>query len=422
MTMEAVLFKNRKPDRALTFDEYRKQGGYETLRKVVGKVPPGEIVETVIESGLRGRGGAGFATGRKWSFLPKEGEGERYIVCNGDEMEPATYKDRVLVEANPHILVEGIILTAYANRVGESFIFIRNLYDRAASLLEEAIADARKAGFLGDNILSSSFSTDIKVHRSAGRYICGEETALLNALEGVRPNPRYRPPYPAIEGLWRSPTIINNIETLSNIPGIVANGAGWFQNLALTEEGDGTKLFCVSGKVERRECFELPMGVTLGDLIENHCGGMMGKKKFKAAIPGGASTKFLTADHLGVPLDFKHVADAGSRLGTGGVVVLDEGTCMVAVTLNLINFFARESCGWCTPCREGLPYVKDLLWRIENGEGRMGDVELLRDHVDYCMHAFCALAPGAVEPLESLLRLFGDEVKEHITKGKCPFE
>lgn len=418
--MEQVLFKNRKPERPLTFQEYCEQGGYEALKKAMNMAPE-EIVTVVKDSSLKGRGGAGFPTGVKWTFLPKE-IGDRYIIANCDEMEPGTYKDRILLEANPHILIEGILITAFALSVKESFIFIRRAYSYAASLLEKAIEEARLKGFLGKNILGTSFSTEIKVHLSAGRYICGEETALINALEGIRPNPRARPPYPAAKGLWQQPTVVNNVETLSNIPGIVMNGSDWFKDLAATPEGAGTKLFCVSGRVNRSECFELPIGIPLRELVETHCQGMKNGTKFKACIPGGTSTPYMAAEHLDVPLDFDAVEKAGSRLGTGAVIVFDENDCLVDATWNLMKFFARESCGWCTPCRNGLPYIKHLLSKIEMGQGKMDDVEILREHVHYLEYAFCAFAPGAIGPLEGLLRLFEKEIKDHIHQGRCPFK
>ncbi len=418
--MEQVLLKNRKPERPLTFQEYREQGGYEALKKAVNMAPE-EIITVVKDSGLKGRGGAGFPTGVKWTFLPKK-IGKRYIIANCDEMEPGTYKDRVLLEANPHILIEGILITAFALSVKESFIFIRRAYSYVASLLEKAIEEARAEGFLGKNILGTPFSTEIKVHLSAGRYICGEETALINALEGIRPNPRARPPYPAAKGLWQQPTVVNNVETLSNIPGIVMNGSDWFKDLAASPEGAGTKLFCVSGRVNRSECFELPIGIPLRELVETHCQGMKNGTKFKACIPGGTSTPYMAAEHLDVPLDFDAVEKAGSRLGTGAVIVFDENDCLVDATWNLMKFFARESCGWCTPCRNGLPYIKYLLSKIEMGQGSMDDIEILKEHVHYLEYAFCAFAPGAIGPLEGLLRLFEEEIKDHIHQGRCPFK
>ena len=419
--MEPILLRYERAGHCPTLDEYRADGGFEALATALAGMSPDAVQQAVIDSGLRGRGGAGFPTGRKWSFVPRNLPGPRYLICNADEMEPGTYKDRVLLEQNPWPLIEGMALACYALGVGHAFIFIRHGYERAAANLRRVMAEARRAGFLGENILGSGFNLELDVHQSAGRYICGEETALINALEGVRANPRAKPPFPAVKGLWGQPTVVNNVETLANIPAIIARGPAWWKALAATPEAAGSKLFCVSGHVANPECFELPLGITLGEIIDGPCGGMRPGSGFKACIPGGASTPFLTADHWGVAMDFDPVAKAGSRLGTGGIIVFDQNTCMVGVTLNLIRFFARESCGWCTPCREGLPFVRHILEKIENGSGNAGDMDILREHVHYLNYAFCALAPGAMGPLEGLLRLFEDEVREHITKGKCPF-
>jgi NADH-quinone oxidoreductase subunit F len=336
-------------------------------------------------------------------------------------MEPGTYKDRVLLEANPYSLVEGMTLAAYALGCRHAFIFIRRGYETAAGNLRRAIAEAEAAGLLGENIQGSSFSCTLDVHVSAGRYICGEETALMNALEGKRANPRSKPPFPAVKGLWGGPTIVNNVETLANLPAIIRHGPAWFKGLARNPEGAGTKLFCVSGYVREPVCVELPLGITLREVIDGPCGGMRPGSTFKACLPGGASTPYFTAAHLDVPLDFDPVARAGSRLGTGGIVVFDQDTCLVAATLNLVTFFARESCGWCTPCREGLPFVRQLLTEIEEGQGTEEHLAILREHVHLLNYAFCALAPGAMGPVEGLLRHFEEELREHLILGRCPF-
>lgn len=418
--MEQVLFRHNRPGRCVTFAEYRAEGGFAALEKALSGMSPNDVQQVVIDANLRGRGGAGFPTGKKWSFVPRDIPGPRYLICNCDEMEPGTYKDRILLEANPYSLVEGMTLAAYAIGVAHAFIFIRRGYEEAAENCRRAIAEAKEAGLLGKNILGSGFSLDLDVHQSAGRYICGEETALMNALEGRRANPRSKPPFPAVKGLWGRPTVVNNVETLANIPAIVANGAAWFKGLARISEAAGTKLFCVSGHVNNAACFELPLGMSLGEIIDGPCGGMLPGREFKACIPGGASTPFFTREHWNVPMDFDAVARAGSRLGTGGIVVFDRNTCMVAATLNLVSFYARESCGWCTPCREGLPFVKDVLARIEAGAGREEHIAILREHVQYLNYAFCPLAPGAMGPVEGLLRLFEDEIREHIVLGRCP--
>ncbi|MBI2353714.1 MAG: NADH-quinone oxidoreductase subunit NuoF [Deltaproteobacteria bacterium] len=419
--MKRILLGYERAGQCLTFDEYSGNNGFAALRKALGEMSPAQVQQTVIDSGLRGRGGAGFPTGKKWSFVPRDLPGPRYLICNADEMEPGTYKDRVLLEQNPHLLIEGMLLACYALGVEHAFIFVRRGYELAAENLRQGIAAAHRAGLLGRNILGSGFSLELDIHQSAGRYICGEETALINALEGVRANPRVKPPFPAVKGLWGQPTVVNNVETLANIPAIIARGPAWWRGLAATPEAAGPKLFCISGHVANTECFELPLGMTLGEIIDGPCGGMRPGSRFKACIPGGASTPYFTREHWGVAMDFDPVARAGSRLGTGGIIVFDQTTCMVGATLNLIRFFARESCGWCTPCREGLPFVRHILERIENGRGKTDDIEILREHVRYLNYAFCALAPGAMGPLEGLLRLFGDEVKEHIVRGKCPF-
>ncbi|HAD03933.1 MAG TPA: NADH-quinone oxidoreductase subunit NuoF [Desulfuromonas sp.] len=417
-----ILFNNRRPGVTNFLAEYQANGGYTALRQALKGLTPEAVRETVKASGLRGRGGAGFATGLKWSFFPVDSPGEKYLVCNADEMEPGTYKDRILLEADPHQLVEGMVLSAWALHIPHGYIYLRGEYEQVRRNLGRAIAEGYAAGFLGKNILGSGCDFDLHLHPSAGRYICGEETAQLNALEGKRPNPRSKPPFPAIKGLFDAPTVINNVETLANIPHIVLGGADWFKSLAAYPEGAGTKLFGLSGHLNRTECFELPIGITLREVIEVG-GGMKNGRKFKAAQPGGASTPFLTADHLDVRLDFAPLEQVGSRFGTAGVTVYDETVCMVAATLNLTRFFARESCGWCTPCRDGLPYVCWLLEEIEAGTATPDDIENLRGQIrNINGRSFCALAMGAMGPVESLLRLFGDEVEEHIKRGKCPFK
>jgi NADH-quinone oxidoreductase subunit F len=419
--MESILLPPNRPDTPVSFADYCAAEGFEALKRALRELAPLELQQLVIDSGLRGRGGAGFPTGKKWSFVPRDLPGPRYLICNSDEMEPGTYKDRVLLEHNPWLLVEGLILAAYVLGVHHAFIFIRRGYETPARNLRLALAEAERAGFLGDNILGSGFSLKIDLHVSAGRYICGEETALMNALEGRRANPRSKPPFPAVKGLWGGPTVVNNVETLSNIPSIVRKGPEWFRGLAVLPEAAGNKLFCFSGHVRNRVCVELPLGITLGEILDGPAGGMDSGRKFKACIPGGASTPFFTPQHLSVPMEFDSVAKAGSRLGTGAVIFFDERTCMVAATLNLVSFYARESCGWCTPCREGLPFVREVLTRIEHGKGEPEDIEILREHVKFLSFSFCPLAPGAMGPVDGLLRHFEEEIREHIAKRCCPF-
>ncbi len=420
--MEQPLFQHNKPGRCVTFNEYRDEGGFSALQKALKELSPKQVEQAVSDSGLRGRGGAGFPTGKKWSFVPRDLPGPRWLICNCDEMEPGTYKDRVLLEANPYSLLEGIVLASYAIGVRHAFIFIRRGYETATANLQRGIDECLAAGLLGDNILGSGFSCKIDVHSSAGRYICGEETALMNALEGKRANPRAKPPFPAVKGLWGGPTVVNNPESLANLPGIISKGPEWFKALARTDEAAGMKLFCISGHVVNRSCFELPLGMPLGEIIEGPCGGMRPGSRFKACLPGGASTPYFSAEHWQVPMDFDPVAKAGSRLGTGGIVVFDQDTCLVAATLNLVRFYARESCGWCTPCREGLPYVVHVLETIEAGKGSREHIAILQDHVKMLNHAFCALAPGAMGPVQGLLNNFMDELEEHIDKQRCPFK
>ena len=420
-TYPQALFKNRRPGETVLLPEYEKSGGYQGLRDAL-QMPPSQVCDVIKASALRGRGGAGFPTGIKWSFFPADAPGEKYLVCNGDEMEPGTYKDRQLLLADPHQLVEGMVIAAYAMQTPVGYIFLRYAYEDCAQRVERAIDEAVAAGYLGKNILGSGFNLELHVHRSAGRYILGEETALLNGLEGRRPNPRSKPPFPAQSGLFGKPTNVNNVETLANVPHILANGVMWFHDLALNPESAGTKLFGLSGHLNRPECFELPLGITLREVVEEVGGGVRGGKKFKACLPGGASTPYLTAEHLDLMMDFDPLEAVNSRLGTAGVTVFDEDTCMVAVTRNLNQFFARESCGWCTPCRDGLATVSWLLDRIEFGRATMDDLAMFKDQVrNISGRSFCALAEGAMGPVEALLRLFEDEIVDHIKRGGCPF-
>lgn len=347
----------------------------------------------------------------------------KYLVANADEMEPGTFKDRLLLEGNPHMLLEGMILAAYAIQANESFIFLRWAYKVAAKALEKAIGEAYAAGYLGRNILGSAFSLEMHVHVSVGRYMCGEETGLLNALEGKRATPRAKPPFPQTSGLFGKPTIVNNVETLCYVPHIVNRGAEWFKGLSHTDEG-GTKIYGASGRVKRPGTWELPLGTPLREILEEHAGGMLDGYRFRGALPGGASTDFLTEEHLDLPMDFSNVAKAGSRLGTGTVIVLDDKTCPVGFVHNLEKFFAQESCGWCTPCRDGLPWVAKTLQALEEGRGKPEDLEILSFHTTYLGpgNTYCALAPGAMEPLQSALKYFRDDFERHIREGGCFFK
>lgn len=417
-----ILLANRKPDRILTLEEYKLHDGYAALEDALANLKPKEVTQKIDEAGVRGRGGAGFPLGKKWFSVPDDAAFPRYFVVNCDEMEPGTFKDRVLLHTNPHNLIEGLIIGGYAVSASKGFIFVRPSYESLARILEREVNNARKAGYLGENILGSGFSFDIVVHRSGGRYICGEATALLNAIQGKRPNPKQPPPYPTIRGMWDKPTVTNNVETLVWVPHILRHDAQWYKNLAVTRTGEGTKLYCVSGKVNNPGCFELPMGTRLSEIIEVHAGGLKEGCEFKACIPGGASTRFMTDRYYDIEMDFDSVKKVGHRMGTGAIIVFDQNTCLVDATLNLMEFFARESCGWCTPCREGIPYIRDILWRIENGEGKTEYVDILRDMSKYLWNSYCAFAPGAVSPLESLFTYFEDEIFAHIWEKKCPFK
>ena len=416
-----VLFKNRHLGRPATIDEYMAGGGYEALRATIGQRTPAEVLQLVLDADLRGRGGAGFPAGRKWQGIPADHVGTRYVVINTDEMEPGTFKDRVLVNVDPHLVIEGIILCAYAVGSNEGVFFIRPSYEGDAKLIEQETQVARERGFLGKNILGTDFSFDVHVHRSAGRYICGEASAQIKAISGLRPNPRKGGPRTSVKGLWDCPTIVNNLETLANLPGIVRNGPAWFKSLARSETGSGTKLYSVSGMVARPGCYELPIGVTIRDIIFTHAGGMAPGKTFKTVIPGGASTPYLPEALLDLEMDFDPMRKAGQRFGTASLMVFDQDTCLVGATLSLMEFFARESCGWCTPCREGIPYVRELLRRIEGGQGTEEHIGMLQEMLPVLDLAYCAFAPGAAEPLRGLLTHFLDEVRAHITEKRCPF-
>lgn len=424
-SMERPLTKNVVPgEPPLDLQGYEKTGGYQAARKALASMEPQQVTKAVTDSNLRGRGGAGFPTGKKWSFVPMGDDAEhpKYLVVNADEMEPGTFKDRLLLEGAPHQLIEGIIISAYAIEASVSYILLRWAYRRAAQALTRSIAEAYEAGYLGRNILGTGFSLELHLHTSAGRYMCGEETGLLNALEGKRATPRAKPPYPQTSGLWGKDTIVNNVETLSNVPHIIDNGADWYNDLSHGKDG-GTKIYGISGKVKRPGAWELPMGTTAREILEDHAGGMLDGLGFRGLLPGGASTDFLVEEHLDVMMDFDSVPKAGSRLGTGTMIVLDDQTCPVGMLLNLQRFFARESCGWCTPCREGLPWTVDILEAIEAGHGQPADLERLALHSKFLGsgYTFCALAPGAMEPLQSALKYYKDAFERHISERRCPW-
>jgi NADH-quinone oxidoreductase subunit F len=416
---EKILLKNMEtPGYTGSLVDYERAGGYQALRKVLGKVPPGEITETVKKSGLRGRGGAGFPTGVKWGFLPKEYQGPKYLCCNADESEPGTFKDRQLIERDPHQMIEGMLIACYAIGIETAYIYIRGEFVLGAQILERALAEARTAGYVGQNILNAGTSINIWVHRGAGAYICGEETALLESLEGKRGLPRVKPPFPATHGLYNKPTVVNNVETLANLPHIMNRGAEWFAAIGSPPKSSGTRIFCVSGHVKRPGNFEVPMGTTLRELIFEHAGGMRSDKPLKAIIPGGASAPFFTPEHLDVKLDFESVAQAGSMLGSGGVTVMEEGTSMVWAALRLMEFFYHESCGKCTPCREGSSWLVQTMRRIVDGRGRKSDLETL---VELCQNiagrTVCAFGDAEVAPIMSTLKYWRHEYEELIRQA-----
>ncbi|MDC4204023.1 MAG: NADH-quinone oxidoreductase subunit NuoF [Candidatus Manganitrophus sp.] len=419
---ELVLLKNMsQPGYTGTLDEYRKTGGYTAFEKVLKGIPPAEVIEMVKKSGLRGRGGAGFPTGMKWSFIPKDHPGPKYLCCNADESEPGTYKDRQLIENDPHQMLEGIGIACYAIGSHNAYVYIRGEFDLGAEIIQRAIEEAYQANLFGKNIFGTGFDLDVVLHRGAGAYICGEETALLESIEGKRGKPRTKPPFPATHGLYQKPTVVNNVETLANIPYIINRGPEWFASLG-TPKSAGMRVFCVSGHVNRPGNYEVPMGITLREMIYEHAGGMRGNKQLKAIIPGGASAPFLTQAHLDVKMDFESIAQAGSMLGSGAVTVMDEDTCMVWAAMNLMEFFHHESCGKCTPCREGSAWLLKILQRIEYGQGRMEDLDLLVSLSKRIEgRTVCAFGDAEVAPALSTLKHFREEYETHIQERRCPF-
>ncbi|UXJ04653.1 NADH-quinone oxidoreductase subunit NuoF [Morganella morganii] len=415
-----LTWRLRDDHQPVWLDEYRSKNGYAGAERALKGMAPDEITSLVKDAGLKGRGGAGFSTGLKWSLMPKdESMNIRYLLCNADEMEPGTYKDRLLMEQLPHLLVEGMLISAFALKAYQGYIFLRGEYIEAAKHLRHAIEEAKAAGLLGKNILGSGFDFELFVHTGAGRYICGEETALINSLEGRRANPRSKPPFPASSGVWGKPTCVNNVETLCNVPAILAHGKEWYIGLSEGKSTDaGTKLMGFSGRVKNPGVWELPFGTTAREILEDYARGMRDGLTLKAWQPGGAGTDFLTQDHLDLPMDFEHIGKAGSRLGTALAMAVDNEINMVSLTRNLEEFFARESCGWCTPCRDGLPWSVKILRAIEKGEGQPGDIETLEQLCRFLGpgKTFCAHAPGAVEPLQSAIKYFRDEFEAGIVQ------
>ena len=405
---------------SFTIAGYKRNGGYTAAPKALA-MDPDALIQLVKDSGLRGRGGAGFPTGMKWGFIPQGDNKEHYLVVNADESEPGTCKDMPLLLANPHVLVEGVIIAAYAIRAKHAFIYIRGEVTHVARRLNKAIADAYQAGYLGKNIFGTGHDLDLVLHIGAGAYICGEETALLDSLEGFRGQPRLRPPFPAIAGLYARPTVVNNVESISAVPAIVNNGAEWYQSMG-TEKSKGATLYSLSGHVNNPGQFEAPLGITLREILEL-AGGVRNGHKLKFWTPGGSSTPIFTDEHLDVPLDYEGVAAAGSMLGTKALQIFDETTCVVRAVLRWTEFYKHESCGKCTPCREGTWWLVQILRDLENGKGTEADLAKLLDLCDNIMgRSFCALGDGATSSITSSIKYFRDEYIAHLTNGGCPFD
>ena len=420
MSMEPLLTRHVREPNSATLNFYTQHGGYAALRKTLGMTPEA-VIDTVKASGLRGRGGAGFPTGMKWQFVDKKSPKPRYICCNADESEPGTFKDHVLMERNPHLLFEGCLIGCYAIGAKVAYIYIRGEFYHVQQVLEAEIEKAYKAGFLGKNIFGSGFDCDVYVHRGAGAYEAGEETALIESLEGKRAQPRIKPPFPAVAGLYDCPTAVNNVETLCNVPPIVLNGAEWFASLG-PEKNGGPKLYCISGHVKRPGVYEASMHTTLRELIygDQFAQGMLNGRKFKAIIPGGSSVPLLLDEQLDTPASFDHVQKAGSLLGSAGLIVLDESVCMVWLAMNLLHFYRHESCGKCTPCREGGNWLYQLLQRVEGGQGQAKDIDLLFGVANNILgKTLCAFGDAAATPVLTTLKLFRHEFEAHVREGRC---
>ncbi len=404
-----------------SIEVYLEHDGYKGLKKALQMTPDG-VINEVKNSGLRGRGGAGFNAGMKWSFVPKQTDKPKYVVCNADESEPGTCKDRPLMEHDPHQMLEGIIIAGYAIGSHQGYIYVRGEYRYLMEIVDRSIEEAYARGYLGKNILGSGFDFDLSTHTGAGAYECGEETALLNSLEGLRGYPRVKPPFPAVVGVYGCPTVINNVETLSNVPHILLKGAEWYAKLGSPKNG-GTRLFCLSGHIARPGIYELPMGFPLRRIIEEVGGGVRGGKKLKCVIPGGSSCPVLTPADIDVPMDFDSLAKIGSMLGSGGVVIMDEDTCMVKVAWRIMKFYAHESCGWCIPCREGTAWLKALLTRLHEGGGVPEDPDTALDvSFNILGKTLCPLGDAAALPTISILKKFRQEFEDHVRLGGCPYE
>ncbi len=419
--MEKVLLKNIENPKSTDIGEYKKVGGYGNLPKAIG-MEKKAVIEEVKKSGLRGRGGAGFPVAMKWTFASADPKFPKYLLCNADEGEPGTFKDRPILEKNPHLLIEGMAISGYALGAEYGYIYLRGEYPEAKNILNKAIKQAYDNSFLGDNIMGKGMKFHLAVHQGAGAYICGEETALIESLEGDKGQPRIKPPFPVNVGVFSKPTVVNNVETLANLPYIIEIGGANYAKIG-TPECPGPKLYCVSGHVAKPGVYELPMGTLLKDIIYTHCGGIKGGKKLKAVIPGGITTPVLPADKIDCPMDFVNMPKHGSLLGSGAVIVMDETVCMVKVCYRAIKFLEHESCGKCTPCREGTGWMRSILGRIENGEGKGEDVDLLLSISGNILgKTFCPLGDGAASVVQNFIKHFRPEFEEHIKNAKCKFK
>jgi NADH-quinone oxidoreductase subunit F len=418
--MEKVLLRNIDVPDSHTLAVYSSRGGYRGWQKVVQSIKPEQLIEEVKASGLRGRGGAGFPTGMKWSFVPKDSPKPKYLVCNADESEPGTFKDRLLIEKDPHAIIEGTLMAAYAIQSHTAFIYIRGELAFGAKRLEQAVHEAHEAGYIGKNIMGSGYDLDLIVHKGAGAYICGEETALLSSLEGGRGWPKVKPPFPATHGLFGCPTVVNNVETLAALPWIIEHGAAAYAAMG-TDKSKGTKLFSVSGHISKPGVYELEMGYPFMKFLQEDCGGVPNGRKLKGVIPGGGSMPVLRPDEIEkVNLDYESVQAAGSLLGSGGVIVMDDTTCMVQAAWNLARFFAHESCGQCSPCREGCHWMEKIFRRIEHGEGQKGDLELILDVSGNIMgNTICPFGDAAAMPAAAFIKKYRGEFDAHIEQKHC---
>jgi NADH-quinone oxidoreductase subunit F len=408
-------------DAFATLEGYERRGGYEAARNALKKLQPAELIELVKRAGLQGRGGAGFSTGLKWSFMPAQSDGPKYLVCNADESEPGSFKDRILLERGPHQLLEGILIAGYATGAEKTFVYVRGEYAFPAAQLQRAVDEARAQGYLGDKVMGTKFRHDVVVQRGAGAYICGEETGLLESLEGKKGQPRKKPPFPAQYGAFGRPTTVNNVETFSHVPHIVRNGADWFRGFG-TEKSPGTTIFGVSGQVVRPGLYELPLGTRLDEIVFQHAGGVPGGRQLKGVIPGGMSMPILPAGQIDVPMANEFLRERKTMLGTGGIMVMDDSCCMVRVAQIITYFFRDESCGQCTQCREGTGWLHKIVSRIERGAGEKGDLDVLLDVAGKMEgQTICAFADAAAWPVQGLLRHFRSDFEQHVELGRCPY-